>query len=252
MNKKPKIFIGIPCYNGLISASTFVGLVEVFKWCLENKIEYHYSLLTTDSLVSRARNTLATQFLDAESFSHLFFVDADIGFSINNFTRLLEYNKDMACGIYPSKKINWNRSVKLSNDKITPDTLLNYNVNFIDPSNIIIDNLGFAQIQEAATGFLLIKRKVFETLKDKYPNYKFKARSGSPTEGSDNNYDFFRVGTYLEKDGTNVYLSEDYYFSRLWLESGGEIYADTVSSLKHLGNYTYEGSISKLMTQNEK
>ena len=62
-------------------------------------------------LVSRARNTIVTKFLDDEDFggTSIIFLDADIGFSHKNFERLLDYNKDLVCGVYPTKGINWER-----------------------------------------------------------------------------------------------------------------------------------------------
>ena len=34
---------------------------------------------------------------------YLFFLDADIGFNHKNFERLIEFNKDLSCGVYPKK-----------------------------------------------------------------------------------------------------------------------------------------------------
>ena len=37
---------------------------------------------------------------------------------------------------------------------------MNYNVNFIDPSNKIVN--GFTEVKEGATGFMLIKKRIFK------------------------------------------------------------------------------------------
>ena len=251
MYKKTKIFIGIPCYNGFISHLTFKGLTQLFKWLDFNQIEWKYYLLTTDSLVSRARNTIVTKFLDEADYTHLFFVDADIGFEVSNFQRILDYDNDLVCGIYPQKKLFWNAEPTFNNGKINPESLLRYNVNFLDSSNIYVDQKGFTKVKEIATGFMLVKRNVFEKLIQNYKEIKFKARFGAASENSENNYDFFKVGNYKEKNGNTVYLSEDFYFSRLWLDCGGEIYADVHSSLKHMGSYVYEGSLSSVMKKKE-
>ena len=40
----------------------------------------------------------------------------------------------MVCGVYPTKGINWERLKTLDNKNVKPQNLMNYNVNFIDPS----------------------------------------------------------------------------------------------------------------------
>lgn len=246
---KTKIFIGIPCYNGLITSVTFLSLLNLFKFLDTKNISWELKMVTTDSLVSRARNTISTLFLEKKDFTHLFFIDSDIGFEVTNFERILNYNKDLVCGIYPQKKIHWEIPPLFENEKINPRSLLRYNVNFFDPTNVHIDQEGFANVKEAATGFMLTKRNVFETLINRFPDLKFKARYGSLTYKSELNYDFFKVGNYKEKNGDMTYLSEDFYFSRMWIDCGGEIYADVVSPLRHLGNYTYEGALADAMVK---
>ena len=66
-----------------------------------------------ESLITRARNTIASMFLDDQNFvgTHLLFIDADIGFQPENIERLIRANKDIACGIYPRKCIHWNQVI---------------------------------------------------------------------------------------------------------------------------------------------
>ena len=55
---------------------------------------------------------------------------------------------------------------------------------------------------------------------------------------------FFKVGNYKDKEGNINYLSEDFYFSALWRDLGGKIFADLTSELSHLGKYSFFGSPS--------
>ena len=48
--------------------------------------------------------------------------------------------------------------------------------------------------------------------------------------------------TMIEPD-TKRYLSEDYAFCRLWQKIGGKIYADIVSGMTHMGNYSFKGNV---------
>ena len=241
----------MPLYEGNISHVTLTGIINLIQWFSSKNIEYKFYFISKDSLVSRARNTIVTKFLDDEDFSgtHLFFLDADIGFSHKNFERLLDYNKDLVCGVYPTKGINWERLKTLDNKTVKPQNLMNYNVNFIDPSNIKLDN-GFTEVKEGATGFMLIKKEVFLKLKDNYSDLKFTPRPSSVLSGSDNCYDFFKVGNYKDKKGNVNYLSEDFYFSTLWRDIGGKIFADLTSELSHLGKFSFYGSPSFNLKKN--
>jgi len=241
----------MPLYEGNISHITLTGIIDLIQWFSSKNIEYKFYFISKDSLVSRARNTIVTKFLDDEDFSgtHLFFLDADIGFSHKNFERLLDYNKDLVCGVYPTKGINWERLKTLDNKTVKPQNLMNYNVNFIDPSNIKLDN-GFTEVKEGATGFMLIKKEVFLKLKDNYSDLKFTPRPSSILSGSENCYDFFKVGNYKDKKGNVNYLSEDFYFSTLWRDIGGKIFADLTSELSHLGKFSFYGSPSFNLKKN--
>ena len=241
----------MPLYEGNISHVTLTGIINLIQWFSSKNIEYKFYFISKDSLVSRARNTIVTKFLDDKDFSgtHLFFLDADIGFSHKNFERLLDYNKDLVCGVYPTKGINWERLKTLDNKTVKPQNLMNYNVNFIDPSNIKLDN-GFTEVKEGATGFMLIKKEVFLKLKDNYSDLKFTPRPSSILSGSENCYDFFKVGNYKDKKGNVNYLSEDFYFSTLWRDIGGKIFADLTSELSHLGKFSFYGSPSFNLKKN--
>ena len=64
---------------------------------------------------------------------------------------------------------------------------------------------------------------------------------------SDNCYDFFGVGK-LPWDEEERYLSEDYYFSRLWSKIGGKIWADVASPLVHHGNMHFKGHVGTIFS----
>ena len=54
------------------------------------------------------------------------------------------------------------------------------------------------EVMEGATGFMLIKKEVFESQK-KLSDLKFTPRPSSILSGSNNCYDFFKVGNYKDK-----------------------------------------------------
>lgn len=62
---------------------------------------------TGESLVTRARNNCVAEFLAHPEWTHLFWIDSDIGFSPQAAFRLLLSGYDIAAGIYPLKREEW-------------------------------------------------------------------------------------------------------------------------------------------------
>jgi hypothetical protein len=202
--------------------------------------------LPTESLINRARNKFVTKFLDNKEFNgtHLLFIDADIGFTIQNLLRVIEFNKEVVTCTYPVKGFYWQQlldRIKENNnidEQTMRDYLLQFNVNLYP--NTEFKN-GFGRVKESATGFMMIKREVFTTIMNKNPQLKYKPDLRTGIEGSENAYDFFPVGIYKEKDGVNRFLSEDYYFCRLAEKCGFEIWTDLSTPITHLGSTEYHG-----------
>ena len=247
-----KIFIGTPCYGGMITADYFKSCMQLVALAATKKIELQFGTIGNESLITRARNTLVQLFMDGD-YSHLLFVDADISFNPESVIRMLEFNQDIVAGVYPRKTIDWIKVKKTlkDNPNITEDELLaaslQYNLNVKNPDRIEAKN-GFIEVMDAATGFMLIKKDVFKRMASNYPELKFKPdqhinqshdKEFNYHETSKWNYAFF--DTMIEGQR---YLSEDYAFCRLWQNMGGKIYADILSGMTHYGNYSFKGNVA--------
>ena len=254
-DKKIKIFLGMPMYGGLLTEPTMHGLLDLQQWTMMNGIGLRFQSMGNESLITRARNTIVSMMLDQQDFiaTHLLFIDADIGFSWKNIERLICADKDVVCGIYPRKHIHLEKIKNILNEdpNISLDALeaksLGYNINLDNPSNVKGEN-GYFKVNEAATGMMLVKREVLTTMFKNFPERKYETDQivNGLHYRSDNCYDLFAVGPYM-KDGQKRYLYEDYYFSRLWQECGGEIWADLAMPLTHFGNRAYKGHVGSLV-----
>jgi len=241
------IIIAIPCYGGNITNLMFHSVLNSLRWLNESGHNVRVETLPNESLINRARNKFVTKFLENKEFNgtHLLFIDADIGFTVENLKRVIDFNREIVTCTYPVKGFYWqqllDRIKKNTNidEKLMRDYLLQFNVNLY-PNTEFRD--GFARVKESATGFMMIKREVFTAIMDKNPQLKYKPDLRTGIEGSDNAYDFFPVGIYKEKDGVNRFLSEDYYFCRLAEECGFEIWTDLSTPINHLGSTEYYGS----------
>lgn len=256
-DKNFKLFLGMPMYGGMLTENTMHGLLQLQQWCMANGVGMRLQTMGNESLITRARNTIVSMMMDQTDYvaTHLLFIDADIGFQPQNIERLLCFDKDIVCGVYPRKHIHWEKVIDTlkQNPNATEDELevksLGYNLNFDDPFNVKLQD-GFCKVQEAATGMMLVKREVFRKMQKKFPERKYESDQiiNGKSFKSDNCYDLFSVGPY-ETNGKKRYLSEDYYFSRLWQECGGEIWADMAMPLTHFGNRAFKGHVGSLLAK---
>ena len=101
---------------------------------------------------------------------------------------------------------------------------------------------GFMKMTEAPTGFMVIKRAVFERLMARYPELNY-VPDGIGEADRGLHYRFFDV---MVDPQTRRYLSEDYGFCRLWSGLGESIYIDANSNLSHQGAKTVPRRLCQL------
>ena len=173
-----KIFIGTPCYGGMITADYFKSCMQLVALAASKKIELQFATIGNESLITRARNTIVQLFMDGD-YTHLMFIDADLAFNPEAVIKMIEFDKDVVTGVYPRKTIDWIKVKKRlkENPNISEDELLaaslQYNLNVKNPDRIEVQK-GFIEVMDGATGFMLIKRNVFKRMADVYPDLKFK------------------------------------------------------------------------------
>ena len=250
--KDAYIMLCTPCYGGMMQESYFHSVIKLLQEAREKEYKIHLNTMGNESLITRARNTMVSQFLDNEHCTHLLFVDSDIAFQPELVTKLLNFDKDVVTAIYPRKTIEWQNLeyyAKQGELEAMEQKLLGYNMNFPDPLNINVEN-GFVEVLDAATGFMLIKRDVFTKMKEAYPELKYTSDQiiNNQRYSSDSCYSFFDC--MIDPD-SNRYLSEDYTFCRRWQKIGGKIYAEILSPLTHFGTYGFRGNVSHKFTKKD-
>ena len=265
--KKIKLRVCTPMYGGSGNVNYFRSILELQKVCLYYGLELDFDFIEGESLITRARNDLANEFLDSDS-THLLFIDADISFNPISVFELLIQRKDIVGATYPVKDINWKQIWECSKSllgkpdfdqsKFEPEELSNFVGRYtfnpeIEPKEGGGHKLSqksmklneSQKVLDIATGFLLIKREVFEKIKSDNPHLKFKEeRERYLAKGYvDYQYAFFDTGICEE---TNRYLSEDYFFCKLAKNSGFDIWLCPWIPLTHIGPFDYVGNISKI------
>lgn len=200
-----KALLATPLHTGTAEREFITGLLAAHGlyagWiCLEGQAN-----------ISRARDTLAAQFL-ATDCTTLIFVDGDIGFSRRDIERLLAAPFSIVGGLYPRKSVNptWVCVPQ-------PETL--------EP---VAGHEEFRRVRRVGTGFLRIDRSALEKMIGDGGVGRY-ALNGKQL------HHFFPSGLL---DGE--FLSEDYYFCELAHLAGLGVYVDTQIRLRHVGKHTYE------------
>jgi hypothetical protein len=234
-----------PCFGEKIAMNCVLGLIALQREAIAAGMACDFHFRPGDSLVTRVRNDCVAFFLANPQYTHLFWIDADIGFSPQAAFRLLLSGHDVAAGVYPLKREDWPaEGVPAGTTRRKfEEFFARYTVNTgrvgDDGVNIVIDKDGFIKVREAPTGFLCIKRGVFDRLIARYPELAYVPDwpEGTVPPGKVH----FRFFDVMVDPETHRYLSEDYGFCRLWEALGGEVYVDANSNLSHSGERLYRG-----------
>lgn len=242
--RKPRsILIATPMYGGMCTGSYVFGLLMTMQKAREHDVNVSWCQLTNESLITRGRNELARIFLES-NHDYLMFIDADIGFGGDDIFHLLDADKDVACGLYPKKEVNWD-SIKRAANAGKQD-LEDYGgafvFNMVDAEDLVTDEHGLVEVRHGGTGFMLIKRSTFELLQPHVPTYRvssFQDEQGNYAKPL--THEFFATSI----DDSGALLSEDYHFCELVRKHGGRVYANPFLKLNHTGTYVYDGDILK-------
>lgn len=240
-----KVFICTPMYGGQCFGFYTQSLLQLNNLFRDNNISSMMSFMFNESLITRARNALAHQFLKTDC-THLFFIDADIRFNAADVLPMLAADKDIICGIYPKKEINWQGVKNALDAGVDVDSLKHHTGSFV------VNLVGYSgsvtvpinepvEIWNGGTGFMIIKREVFEKLADTVPAYTNDVNDLAGNLKAEEIKEYF--ATSIEP-GTNRLLSEDYHFCRIWREAGGQIFAAPWAHLSHIGSYVFEGALT--------
>lgn len=211
-----KLMIGLPAYDHKVGVKMAVSLMRFAQMALEYGVTIQVSSICGCSVVTRARNMIADEFMKSNC-DHLLFIDADMSFQPESIIRLLAFNQErpIVAGAYEARKQGKVYILTLDHD---------------DNDKIIMDDMGLVKACRVATGFMMIQRQVFETLAKVHPEWYHK------DVNSDNMlYSFFDF--LVTPEG---YIGEDFLFCKRAIEAGYTCWIDPTIKLGHMGIHEYE------------
>lgn len=246
--KIPSLFVATPMYGGMCTGSYAVGLMQLPLTLSSAGIRMYYAHMMNESLITRARNSLAHDFLASDS-THLMFIDADIGFNPSSIVEMVQRDVDICCGLYPKKEIHWARVTNAVQSGVPPEQLKDHTgtfvVNLVDDKKVEMEETNLFEISNGGTGFMLIKREVFEALADKVPEYTSDMYMATEVVKQPKMIKEF-FATSIDPEAGNRLLSEDYHFCKIARKQGFKIHAAPWVQLSHTGTYVFSGALQRV------
>lgn len=199
------IFIGTPCFEYKVNANYTTTLLE-FKEQGINFVPYFLH----DSLITRARNELITQFYEQkEDYTHLLWLDSDVAIPASGLQSLLSHQVDAVAAPVPIKDLNpgAHQSIRRTYAEVKPYLY---------------------KAEAAATGcFLLSKQAVCDLVENSSVYYVDDTSTRKL-------YNVFEVGIRGKQ-----YMSEDWDICYKLKELGYEIHIDSSFPILHAGFHNF-------------
>ncbi|NBU23799.1 MAG: hypothetical protein EBS38_07835, partial [Actinobacteria bacterium] len=230
--RERKLFVAAPMYGGQCAGMFTRSIADLSALCTHYGIQVRFYFLFNESLITRARNYCADEFMRSGD-THMMFIDSDIGFNANDVIALLALQSqnpedddyDILAGPYPKKCISWEK-IKTAVDKgfadEDPNNLEKYVGDYVfnpagDRGEIPLGEP--VEVLEAGTGFMMIRRNTFEKFAEAYPQQMYKP-DHVRTEHFDGSREIMAFFDTPICPDTKRYLSEDYMFCQ-WTRKAG-------------------------------
>jgi hypothetical protein len=235
-----KIFIATPMYGGMAKSVYIAGISDLNKELSAKGHSVIHTSITNESLITRARNTLANEFMKSD-YDALLFIDADHGFIASDIVKMIESGKDLIGAPYPMKAIDWNnvRKAALAGKENLEAYSGLFAINFLDEAQTFRGDEPF-KVKDVGTGMMFIHRTVFEQLEKVCKKYKYNT-VGDVVPFGEEIVEYFT--TLITPEPESVLLSEDYAFCRMWREIGGDVWAAPWVRISHAGEYNFSGRL---------
>lgn len=244
-----KILIASPSYDGSVRVEYMMSILALSDHFRRKNIE-HDVLVRSSTLLHVLRSVMASKALLEDGYTHLLFVDTDMGFTVSAVERMLRAEKPVIGCAYPY------RTIPLHEDPpegIKPlrraiSSMVPYAVTFDSGAgNVQVVN-GICEVASVGTGLMLISREALQTMRERAAVESYAV--GFPYNQWFKGPQYVGFFEHIKLNG--AYVGEDYSFCHRWRHECKEpLYALVDEEVQHvgplpvLGRYTDKLKIGK-------
>lgn len=212
------LMIATPAYGCVIHIDYLNSMIALIRGGIIHDIGVEIVTIGNNSLVPKARNSLISYFNEHKEFTHLIFVDADMGLPSNTIPQLLKRNVDIIGCPVPLKGYD------------------EYGFPVLNVGNVYsFDETGLADVEHIGNAVLMLSRKAVTDIINVSEQYEDAPHFSRGEKLAKVNYDVFKIGVV-----NGHYLPEDYYLCYRLRQLGYQIYVDYSVIPKHNGMYGFE------------
>jgi len=213
---KQVVLFATPTFEKAVSVDYHESMLQTQIECMKHRIPWGNRLIAGNQFIDIARNSLVDYFLTSEEgFTDLVFIDADQGWDAKAIPRILSYKQGVVAALPPKKCEEPSFHSNAITGRMDRET-------------------GLFQAEEAGTGFMRIKREVFERMDSAFPELHAMVE---PQLG-------WPVTPYFQRGNTKYggWLGEDIFFCRQLRAMGEYIWIDSDMTFTHRGSKVWKGN----------
>ena len=214
-----------PAFDHTVTVGFLKSFYESAIILAQNGIDCSFQCFGGDPYLAKVRNLLVStclkRFPQATDF---FFLDADIEWDPHAVLKLVQRPEPIVAGIYPKKNdtIEFPAAVRMTKD----------GKQLIEKNGLLVADL-------VPTGFLRVKRHVYEEMAKVSPQYK------DGTSGGEVCWNFFEMGFFKEDQGDGTagqWWGEDYAWGRRAQSMGYDLFIYPDIEFGHRGGKTWRNN----------
>lgn len=230
-------------YGGMCHGSYAKSLFNTMKMLFDKGYEVQFRDMYNNSIITEARDVLTQLFLNSNC-EYLFFIDSDQSFKPEDVLRMIEEGKDIIGGVVPKKRINWNSIAGAASHGVPAEALSSYSGEFnlaLLPGQAQPEDFTKSfEVSHIGTGMMIIKRSVFEKLKDYTKPYTYSSMGVLGISAGDTMNQYWKC----EVSEEGALMGEDVNFCAMWRALGGKVYAAPYAKTTHVGSYEFSGTLN--------
>ena len=232
--------------SGSVTAGTVKFLSKLFQSLTDHGHDWAYETLALPD-AAHAKNVFASYVISDNAFTHVLFVDPDVGFPPDAILRLIDFEVSIAAVACPAAYLPWDgfrrvveRNAGSPDAQPSTASLLDAALEFdvmrqsFDGADWLPERKGrFLSVPAVGSGLMLVHRDVFEIMLARACAVARPGHDHLPLLNGAPYCDFFSAQTAPE-DGT--ILSPDVSFCKRWVaDCGGQIWIDLQSRVMRYG-----------------